>query len=67
VGTGHAVGHQGPERDPKFSAGLLETRERIPTASTRVAAGAGADVAFLNAVAEIVFRVIRVQGHVGAR
>jgi hypothetical protein len=66
MGTGHAVGDVGPEGDPKFAAGFLQTGKGIPTAPTRVAARADADGPLLDGVAEIIFRIIGVQRHIGA-
>src|SRR3990170_1390343 len=54
-----------PEGDPQLPAGLLQTREGISTAAPELAAGAPADLALLDVLADVPLTGVVVQRDVG--
>ena len=59
--TGHPIVQVFPEGETVFQAGLLEAEEGVATSSSVLAAGAGADLAFLHHVPDVILAAVVVQ------
>jgi len=64
IPAGDPVTQVRPERDPVFAAGLFQADEGIATSSPVLAAGAGADLALLDHVAQVVLAAVVMQGQI---